>query len=381
MARIILDSYMVRYPLGGMMSWVLQYLVGFQRLGHEIYFVEKSGYPNSCFDVSRNLMTDDCSYGTAAVADLLGRFGLDHRWRYVDASGTYHGLPRPKIEEVFKTADLFIDMGSEANWLSEAEHSQLRVRLDGEPGFNQMRMQKLLAAGEQLPRHDVYYTNGRNVGRSNCSAPTAGRQWRPIFNPVVADLFPSATPPPGAPFSTVMHWQSHDPLEFNGTTYGQKDVEFVKFQRLPSLTPYPLEIAVGGRKVPRDALRAYGWQVRDAHAVTISFDSFQRYIVASAGEFAVCKNVFVATNTGWFSDRSAAYLAAGRPVVIQDTGFSDHLPIGQGLFAVRTVEEAASAVAEVVSDYGRHSHWAVEVAHEHLDASKVLGHFLAELGL
>jgi hypothetical protein len=143
----------------------------------------------------------------------------------------------------------------------------------------------------------------------------------------------------------------------------------------------PLEIAVAGKKVPTAQLMRAGWHVRDAHGVTTSYDTFEAYIHASRGEFSVCKNVFVATNSGWFSDRSAAYLACGRPVVMQATGFCSHLPCGQGLFSVRTAAEAAAALNEINADYERHSKCARAIALEYLAASKVLGRFLSELGI
>jgi hypothetical protein len=381
MARIVLGSYMVRYPLGGMMSWALQYLVGFQRLGHDVYFVEKSDYPNACYDPVKGVMSDDCTYGTRTLSALLARFGLQHKWCFVDSSCRYHGLSRESIVAIFKSADLFVDMGTYGGWLTEAAETGVRVLVDGEPGYNQMRMEKRLAAKEALPSYDYYFTNGMNIGTEKSAAPTAGKQWRQLFNPVIVDWFPCQSVKFDAPFTTVMHWQSHDPIEFNGTTYGQKDVEFVKFMDLPNATAVPVELAVAGKNVPTGQLLEHGWRLRDAHKVSASLHSFHDYIRASRGEFSVCKNVFVATNNGWFSDRSAAYLASGRPVVMQETGFSAHLPSGRGLFAVRTVDEAAAAINEVSGDYERHSIWARDIAIEYLDTQKVLGKFLHEISM
>jgi hypothetical protein len=381
MARIILGSYMVRYPLGGMMSWVLQYLVGFHRLGHDVYFVEKAGYANSCYDPVRDVMTDDCTHGTATVDALLTRFGLGAKWCFVDFSGRYHGLAQDQIEAAFNGADIFIDMGTHGAWAAEAAMAQCRVLIDGEPGFTQMKMEMRLATGEALPDYDHYFTTGQNIGTARSDAPTAGKTWRKIFHPVAVDLFEVHEPSTDAPFSTVMNWQSHSPLEFRGRIFGQKDVEFAKFVDLPQLVSVPLEIAVSGKDVPRSRLKAAGWRLHSGHEATISYNSFVDYIQASRGEFGVCKNVFVATRSGWFSDRSAAYLAAGRPVVMQDTGFSEHLPCGEGLFAVNTPEEAAAALNTIAGDYPRHSRAARTIATRHLETSRVLGAFLHELGI
>jgi hypothetical protein len=380
-ARIVLGSYMVRYPLGGMMSWVLQYIVGFQRLGHDIWFVEKAGYPDSCFDPVRNVMSDDCAYGASVLNDLLRRFDLHERWCFVDAAGRYYGVDRAGIEAVLASADLFVDMGTHGAWLEEAAVARMRVLIDGEPGMTQMKMQKRLDAGESLPEYDFYYTTGRNIGTEASRAPAAGRVWRPIFHPVVVDLFPHVPPLSGAPFTTVMNWQSYERVEYRGVAYGHKDLEFERFASLPQRTTAPLEVAVSGKDVPRERLGELGWRTRDAHDVTMSFDGFRAYIQGSMGEFSVCKNGYVATNSGWFSDRGAAYLASGRPVVQQETGFSTHLPCGEGLFAAQTVEEAAAALDEIGRDYARHAQRAREIAVEHLEASVVLGGFLRELGI
>jgi hypothetical protein len=380
MARIVVGSYMVRYPLGGMISYVLQYLLGFQRLGHEVYFVEKAGYTNSCFDPSRHVVSDDCTYGLTVVNALLSSYGLRDRWCFVNARERYFGMTRSRVEEVLETADLFLDMGTHGAWLAEATGG-VRVLLDGEPGFTQIKMEKRRLAGEPLPTYDCYYTAGGNLGTPRSTAPTAARDWRHLVHPVVTDLFDVALPRFDLPFTTVMNWQSHDPIDFEGEVYGQKDVEFERFVSLPGRVHASLEIAVAGKGAPVQRLGEAGWRVRDAHQVTSSYDGFKEYIRHSRGEFTVCKHIFVATNSGWFSDRSAAYLASGRPVVMQETGFSDHLPTGHGLFAVETVEEAAGAIEAIDAAYENHSRDARELAREYLDASKVLGRFLDELGI
>jgi hypothetical protein len=380
MARIVVGSWMVRYPLGGNLSWTLQWLLGFHLLGHDVYLVEKAGYPDSCFDPARGVMSDDCSHGVSTVSDLLSRFGLAGRMCYVDARGCYHGLSRQEIESILRSADLFADIGSHGAWLEEAQGARLRILVDGEPGYTQMRMEKALAEGKNILSYDYYFSNGANIGTPASSAPTAGKPWRPLFNPVVPELFACPDAERGAPFTTVMNWQAHEPLRYNGAVYGQKDVEFAKFEGLPGRLATPLEVAVSGR-VPADRLARAGWRIRSAHAVTASFDTYRDYIRQSRGEFSVCKNVFVVTHSGWFSDRSAAYLASGRPVVLQNTGFEAHLPCGRGLFAVGSVEEAADAIAEVEGAYASHATWAREIAAEYLDARKVLGGLLRQLGI
>jgi hypothetical protein len=325
-------------------------------------------------------MSDDCTYGISVVRDLLEPFQLQDKFCYVDYSGEYFGISRQKIEGIFDSADLFVDLGSHGMWLSEANRTQVRVLVDGEPGYRQIKMEKDLAAGVPTPEYDYYYSNGANLATGKCTAPKARLEWNWVYNPVVLDLFPTSEISAGSHFTTVMNWQAHEILEYQGKEYGQKDVEFEKFISLAGKTKCPMEIAVSGKNLPLERLQKEGWRIVDAHMATASIDSYFQYLAGSRGEFSVAKNVFVAMNTGWFSDRSAAYLACGKPVVLQDTGFGQHLPTGLGLFAVRTCEEARAAIEMVNADYERHSKAAREIAGEYLDSQRVLTRFLSEIG-
>jgi hypothetical protein len=380
MARIVVGSYMIRYPLGGMLSWSLQWLVGLRRLGHDVFFVEKADYPDACYDPSIQRNSDDPTHGIEVVDALLRRFDLTDCWCFVDFAGSYYGRTRLEIEGIFQDADLFLDIGTHGAWMTEARQAGLRVLVDGEPGYNQMKMQVKASEGVELPVYDFYFSNGANIGTANSSSPTAGKNWLAVYNPVVMDLFDAADGRVDDPVTTVMNWQAHKPLTYQGVVYGQKDVEFDHFLDLPRRTSATLEVAVSG-SVPTDALNDAGWAVRSAQEVTTTFDSYRDYIAGSSAEFSVCKTAYVSTNSGWFSDRSAAYLASGRPVVMQETGFSQHLPCGEGLFAPRTVDEAAAAIEKIRSDYRRHSKSAREIAAEHLDARKILTNMLARLGV
>jgi hypothetical protein len=376
----MVDSYMFRYPLGGMMSWVLQYLRGLTQLGHDVYFVEKFGYPDSCFDPVKGIMSDDCTYGVKAVSELLARYELDGKWCFVDRSGTYHGMSREKTESLFSSADLFIDM-AHGDWLEEAQRAGCSVLIDGEPGFFQIKLANNLEMGIPVPAYDYYYTNGMNIGRPGNSAPDLGIEWKHVFHPVDTGLFTYRSSSPDAPYTTVMNWQSHRPVEYQGKTYGQKDIEFSKFLTLPTRVGARFEVAISGKNVPMERLEANGWSVLNAHYVTRSFDSFLDFIGYSRGEFSVCKNVFVANRTGWFSDRSAAFLAGRRPVVLQDTGYSQYLPTGRGLFAYSNLEEACAALETIESNYTLHAEAAAAIAREYLEATTVMRNFLNELGI
>jgi hypothetical protein len=381
MARIVIGANMVKYPVGGMHQWFLAWLVGFKNLGHDVYVVEKSpDWPNSCYDLKRRMMTDDCSYGVKIVSNLLRRFGLKDKLCFVDATGRYHGLNRKSIESVFKSADIFVDLEWD-EWRTEADMAGLRIHVDGEPGWAQMLLEQMRNAGEGLPPYDYYYTDGLNIGTERSTAPTAGIKYRHIYPPVLVSHYPYTPVVNSAPFTTVMNWKSNQYVEYNGTTYGQKDVELLKFVDLPRHTSAPLELAISGKKVPREYLLDHGWRLRNADDVTLTIDTYRKYIQASKGEFSVAKNVFVATNCGWFGDRPGYYMASGRPVVLQDTGFSEHLPCGRGLFAFHTLDEAVAAINEINGNYKNHSKWAHDLAVEYLDSNKILKKFLYELGI
>jgi len=382
MATIILGSYMFRYPLGGMNSWVLQYLLGLKDLGHDVYFVEKYGYANSCYDPEKELMSDDCSYGLKMVSELLARFGLENNWCFVARNDIYHGLSQQRINEVFRSADLFIDMGSHGSWAEESDKVSLNVLIDGEPGYTQINWARKIEEGINVPQYDRYFTNGKNIGNTDNLVPTLGLKWEHIYSPVSTMLFPFTNPVvTNAPYSTVMNWQSHDPVKYNGMEYGQKDIEFKKFIVLPKFTNVSMEVAVSGKNIPKQSLTENRWVVKNGKNVTLTFDAFRNYLSACRAEFSVCKNVFVANNTAWFSDKSAAFLACGKPVVLQDTGFSKHLPVGIGLFAINDMMGAREAILEIEKNYDRHSHAAREIACEYLESKKVMKQFLNELGI
>lgn len=382
MARIALGVYMVRYPLGGMLSLYLALAVGLRRLGHDLTIVERSGWPRSCFDPVARAMTDDCARGVAVVDRLLSRHGLGDRWCFVDAAGGAHGMSRGRMRDALSGCELFLDAGTHGLWLDELGSGATTALLDGEPGWTQMRWAQRRASGDHPPRYDLHLTVGLNVGSEGNPIPTLGLRWHHFLYPVLLDEFAAPDGGPAAPYTTVMNWRAHEPLTFDGRRFGQKDVEFDRFIDLPArIGSARLEVAVAGDDVPRERLERAGWRVLDAHAETAGYDAYRAFVRRSRGEFSVAKNVFVATASGWFSDRSAAYLAAGRPVVVQDTGVSAHLPCGEGLFAVDDVDAAAAAIEAIEGDYERHSDAAREIAREHLSADRAVPRILAVAGL
>jgi len=207
-----------------------------------------------------------------------------------------------------------------------------------------------------------------------------GLTWHPTRHPIVLADWPWSEPPADGAFTTVMSWKIDvTPPVLGGRVYGGKDVEFAKVLALPSRTTMPLEIALSGA-APRDQITAAGWRVRDARDVSATPEAYQRYLAGSRGELSVAKEAYVATRSGWFSTRSASYLALGRPVVIQDTGLATHYPLGDAILPFDDLDGAAAALLEVEHDYARRCRQARAIAAELLAAERVLGRLLAHAG-
>ena len=381
MATILLCSFVIRYPVGGVLSNNLQFLTGFKRLGHDVYLLEKAGYDDSCFDPERRISSDDCSCGIRLANRLLDDHGLGGHLCYVAADGSYHGMNRSETEAVIAAADVFIDRGLHRTWDEETADVPLRILVDPDPGFRQVKMAKAAAAGRAHGRYDAYYTYGQNIGTERSDAPDAGVDWRHLFHPIDTRLYAPTVPRRGAACTTVMNWRPLETVGFDGRVFGMKDVQFPHFEDLPTMVTVPMEVAVEGPSVPRDRLAANRWNVVSALDATSSYAAFHEYLRGSLAEFSVVKDVYSALNVGWFSDRSAAYLAHGRPVIVQDNGIRHHLPTGEGLFEVGSVDQAAEAVERVAREPERHARAARRLAEEYLDVRPVLGRFLDELGI
>lgn len=370
MARIVLNGTIVKYPLGGMNLWFMAHVVGLKRLGHDVYFVEKSMWEYSCFDVSKKIMTSDPSYGLGVITAIMKKYDLEDHWCYVDHKNRYHGLSKKRITDIFRSADILVDM-EWGEWADEAAGVPKTVLIDGEAAWLQMKLMNLLASGGEVPKYDLYLTQGMNIGRENCSVPLAGITWQHCLSPLLPDDSLDTSYDEDAPFTTIMNWKSNKEIEYQGKKYGQKGIEFEKFMDLPSHTTQALEVAASGPTVPRQRLQESGWRVKDADQVAQSSTSYLTYIAKSKGEFGVAKNVFVETLVGHLTDRSGYYLYYGKPVVQQETGFSEHVPCGLGLFAVKNRDEAAAAIETIRHDYKKHSKAAKEIARAHFSGDSL----------
>ena len=370
--KILCSGYLVRHPVGGHSWHHLQYLVGFRRLGHDVTFFEDFGWPNSCYDPARNVMTSDPSYGIAYTSRLMRRWALDDSWCYLAEDGTSYGLSREQLADACAASDVYVNL-SNVNWIPELENCRRRVLVDTDPVFTQIGAH---GVGRAFSWYDVLFTYGENVHKPGCSMPTAGAHWLPTRQPVVMDLWPVEAGNLTAPLTSVMNWSSIGDRVYEGRVYGEKPREFAPFFNLPRETGETLELAINAPADVRERLIRGGWRLVDPVQVSCTPWTYQDYLRTSRAEFAVARHAYVSTQSGWFSDRSSGYLAMGRPVIVQDTGFSSFLPSGAGLLPYRTPSEAVQAMRQLRADYPAHCRAARAVAETHFDARRVLSELL-----
>jgi hypothetical protein len=317
-------------------------------------------------------MTADPSYGVNFLKTLLEPHGLDDQWCYLAEDGTAYGMARDRLAQLCRDCDIYFNL-SNINWIPELELCRRRVLVDTDPVFTQIRA---FGMGGAFSRYHALFTYGENVHQPECEMPTGGARWLPTRQPVVMDLWPVETSDPSRPFSTVMNWSGYGDKKKEGKIYGQKDREFQPFITLPRETGEAMKIAVNGPATVRAQLVEGGWELADPLKATLDPSTYQEYIRNSLAEFSVAKHGYVSTRCGWFSDRSTAYLAMGRPVVLQDTGFSDLLPCGRGLMAYSTREQAVAAIRRLKYDYEGNCLAARALAEEFFVSDRVLSNLL-----
>jgi hypothetical protein len=236
---------------------------------------------------------------------------------------------------------------------------------------------------DMLAAHDTHFSFGENLGASDCQVPIERFHWHPTRQPVVMDIWQTGPPPADAPYTTITTWHNKGKnIEWRGDTwYWTKDREFEKILDLPRRRPVPLELATTVDVAEQDQLRAHGWRQSGSVEISRDADLYRQYIQKSRGEFTVARDQYVRPNTGWFSDRTVCYLAAGRPVITQETGFSKFIPSGRGLFGFQAMEEILAALDAIESDYPAHSRAASEIAREYFSADRVVGSLMERAGL
>ena len=400
--RLIVLGTAASNPYAGMAWMQMQITAGLHRLGHDVYYLETtSSWP---YDPVRQYKVSDSDYAVPYLARVADGFGLGERWAYRRSYSDkeWLGPAAARAEELLASADATLNVAGSSRLREEGLEVARLVFLDTDPVWPHVRYASAdPEMREIVGEHDDVVTYGENIGRNGCPVPPLPRTRGRTRQPVLVDLWADGAPS-SSTYTTVANWkQEGREVVLDGERYAwSKDLEFRRVLDLPRRVTVPLELAMNlarpetiryGEGEPVKAwgvaeeayslLEGHGWRLVDAAGFTTDPWPYRDYVRASRAEFSVARDLHVRLRSGWFSERSACYLAAGRPVVTQDTGFGDVLPTGEGLLAWTTADEAAAAIEAVEADYGRHSAAARELAAEYFAAERVLPRLLDDLGL
>jgi hypothetical protein len=402
--RLVIMGILGRTPLAGVSWQVLHFLEGFRRLGHDIYYIEDTGgWAYNPLEKKRDTESactyaSNCRYAVNHVAKLMSSFGLQDRWAYRSrVDGRVFGLSETQVSDVLESADALVNLTGSTQLLEEHIRVPVRIYLETDPVTRQIEVvQGNPKAIDLLEAHTHHFTYGENYGAADCGVPLTQFNYRPVRQPIVLDWWKGETrlaselngqPEVRPCFTTIAKWrQPGKDIEWNGETYSwSKHVEFLKFIDLPRRSEQEFELALAWEdETDEDAipqLTSYGWRVIDGISLSLDIAPYRDYILGSRGEFTVAKDQNIRLRSGWFSDRSACYLAAGKPVVTQDTAFGNILPIGRGLFSFQSMQDILAAIDAIQSDYARHCRAAREIAEEYFAAEKVLRGLTENVGL
>ena len=385
--RIVVTGLVGAYPVGGVAWDYLQYSIGLARLGHDVVYHEDTWiWP---YHPIENRPVQTATYSVDYIERFFHTYApeLSNRWHYRHLNTESFGMSESAFRDFARSADLCLNV-SAANPLPAALGPRcIKAFLDTDPGYNQIVLSErpqwstnVERWAAEFARYDRYLTYAENINEPDCLVPKLGVDWIATRMPIVTGLWGDLPPAPqGAPWSTVMTWNGfRGPLIYGGREYGSKGAEFAKIMSLPSRTAHPLKIALGGAAPLQDLLQ-HGWIAVDAPTVTVTPESYRSFIADSRGEVSTAKNVYVAMRTGWFSCRTACYLAGGRPAVVQDTGFSKTVPVGRGLLAFDTLDQASAAIEAIEGDYPSHAAAARELAADQFGSDKVLSRMLDDI--
>jgi hypothetical protein len=387
--KVIVFGIVFWYPLAGVTYQFLHYLIGLRRLGYDPYYIEDS--TRWVYDPDIDAISPDALKNINKVARVFERYGFADRWAFRGSykGGECYGMPETQILKLYQEADAFLNITGSLDFREEHFACRRRIYVETDPFASQV----LVWEGNewkisQLRAHDVLFSFGENIGSPDCDVPVSHFQWLPTRQPVVLDIWDNKTLIQGDAYRTIATWKNKQRgITFRGETYyWTKDIEFMKVIDLPAQcsSRFELGLNVAGRLVGDEVLsqlRRHGWQVVDSVTVSKDIDSYRRYIQHSRGELTVARDQYVRPRTGWFSDRSACYLTAGRPVIMQDTGFGKRLPTGKGLFAFRTTGDILGAIETIESDYQGNCQTARDIAVEYFSAENVIGSLMQRAGL
>lgn len=377
--RIAILGYIVRGPLGGMVWHHLQYVLGLKELGHDVCFVEDSEDYPACYNPETYEISIDAAYGLRFIDECFGRLGLKENWAYYDAhKNQWFGKPKETMLDFFASADVLLNISGVNPLRDWALQVPRRVFIDTDPAFVQIRHLTDENARKFAEKHNTFFTFGENFGAEDCRIPNDGFAWQPTRQPVVLDMWKVTKGNKNNHWTTVMQWDSYRTAEYNGQTFGMKSASFDEYADLPQLTTEKFELALGSENAPGDFLQSKGWKITNPLVPTRTPWTYQKFIQNSKAEWTVAKQGYVLSKSGWFSERSACYLASGRPVLVQKTGFEKYLPTGEGLLAFGNVEEVLDGIEKINADYARHNRRANEIVREYFDAKVILPQLLRD---
>ena len=377
---IVLSGMVAGVPFQGGAAWaVLQYVLGFKRLGYEVCLIE----PVEAASLRPAGSSLAESVNAAYFRTVAAAFGLEGRAALLLA-GTEQtvGVPYRTVREAAARAELLLNISGMLTDAALTDPIPVRVYLDLDPAFNQLWAEQ--GIDMRFEGHTHFVTVGLAIGRPECPVPTGGRQWLTTVQPVVLERWPVADGLVHDALTTVGHWRGYGSIEHTGVFYGQKAHALRPLITLPRRTVERFVLALAihpGETKDLAALAANSWQLVDPARVADTPARYQAFIQGSKAEFGLAKHGYVAARCGWFSDRSVCYLASGRPVIAQDTGFSRFLPTGEGLLAFDTLEEAVERIEAVRRDYPRHRRAARALAEGYCDSDQVLTRLLKQLGV
>jgi hypothetical protein len=383
--KVVVLHLAARYPFAGVIWQLLHHLIGFRQLGLDVYYIEDHGA--YVYDPTIETGTADPSRNLKVVGGVLERYGFGDRWAFFDSvKDAYIGMSRERCMEVIRDADAVINLCGATEPREEHQRSRCLVYLETDPGVVQLELaRKIPTAVAFANSHKLLFTYCYNIGAPDCLLPTAGRDWHPTRPPVNLDEWHSGVGPAApAAFTTVGTWQNNgNDMEIAGETYyWSKHLNFRKMLEVARRANQPIELATNLSSGP-DYERAIagGFTITPVVPMSLDIDGYREYVSRSRGEFTVAKDIYVRPRTGWFSDRTVCYLAAGRPVVTQRTGFEKFIPTGAGLFGFDTPDEAVDAIAQINADYPRHARVAREIAAEYFDPMKLLDEIVIAAGV
>lgn len=386
--KLVVMGFMGSCPIAGVVWQHVHYIVGLQRLGHDVYYIEDSA--RLPYNPAIREEGSSPLYAVNFLELLAADFGFDDRWsycpRYFDGMPTA-GLSREKVQQIYREADGILNLCGAQELHDDLLVSDRLFYIDSDPGVEQIRVaQGDHATIDYLSRHRGLFSFGEHVAIDKFPIPLSGMTWLPTRQPVVTDFWKSESPPPArALLTSVVNWNTSDQkdITWNGERYlWSKSREFERFIDAPAKCGETIELAVNMEEpASRARFEAHGWRLRSPYELSVDHRLYRDYLQNSKAEFTVAKDQYVRLNTAWFSDRSACYLAAGRPVVTQQTGFTDYYGNDGGLFAFTSSEEAAEAVKMINTDYAQHSRAAGKLAREVFEAETVLRSLLDRAGI